>query len=144
MYRMGNFVTNFFPDDVVLGEDVDMFVLPGIDPEYGKPMLVAGDVFAMLNNTPEARGADGLPGDPPQPTKFGRKGAGFCRRIKQVNPEVYPDLLSRKLADMLTTAEIVRFDGSDSMPGGSGDGHLLVRNDGLRSGFFRRGGDGHH
>ncbi len=116
MYRMGNFVTNFFPEDVVLGEDVDLFVLPGIDPQYGKPMLVAGDVFAMLNNTPEARALIAYLATPTAHEIWAERG-GFLSANQQVNPEVYPDLLSRRLADMLTSAEIVRFDGSDSMPG---------------------------
>ena len=83
MYRMGNFVTNFFPDDVVLGEDVDMFVLPGIDPEYGKPMLGSGGRVRHVEQYPRGQGADGPTWRPPQPTKFGRKGAGFCRRISR-------------------------------------------------------------
>ena len=31
------------------------FYLPGIDPAYGKPVLVAGDIYAMFNDRPEVR-----------------------------------------------------------------------------------------
>lgn len=116
MHRQGNFVTNFFPEDVVLGEDIDVFVLPGIDPEYGQPMLVAGDVFAMLNNTPEARALMAYLATPTAHEIWAERG-GFLSAHQQVASEVYPDALSRKLAEMLTSAEVVRFDGSDSMPG---------------------------
>ena len=116
MYRQGNFVTNFFPDDVGLGETIDVFVLPSIDPEYGAPMLVAGDVFAMLNNTPEARALMAYLATPTAHEIWAERG-GFLSAHQQLDPAVYPDALSRKLGELLTEAEIVRFDGSDSMPG---------------------------
>jgi alpha-glucoside transport system substrate-binding protein len=47
------FIASFFPEDEA--ETLDIFPLPPIDPEFGNPVLVAGDVFAMFNDTPEAR-----------------------------------------------------------------------------------------
>jgi alpha-glucoside transport system substrate-binding protein len=55
LHRQANFIASFLPEDVVPGETVAVFPLPGIDPAFGTPVLVAGDVFGMFNDTPEAR-----------------------------------------------------------------------------------------
>lgn len=37
------------------GKDYDFFVLPPIDPQYGAPIQVEGDLYAVLNDRPEVR-----------------------------------------------------------------------------------------
>ena len=46
---------SFFPAGLEPGVDYDFFYLPGIDEQYGKPFLVAGDIYAMFNDFTEAR-----------------------------------------------------------------------------------------
>ncbi len=55
LHKQGNFITSFFPEGVVAGEDYDFFYLPGIDEAYGKPVLGGGDIFGMFNDRPEVR-----------------------------------------------------------------------------------------
>ena len=55
MHRQGSFITSFFPEGLKPGVDYDFFYLPPIDPQYGKPVLVAGDIYAMFNDRPEVR-----------------------------------------------------------------------------------------
>ena len=55
LHKQGNFITSFFPADAVAGVDYDFFYLPGIEAEYGEPVLVAGDIMAMFNDRPEVR-----------------------------------------------------------------------------------------
>ena len=43
MYKQASFAQSWFPDDVVIGEDVDFFVMPDIDPAETAPMLVGAD-----------------------------------------------------------------------------------------------------
>ena len=43
------------PKALVAGVDYDFFYLPPIDPQYGKPVLGAGDIYAMFNDRPEVR-----------------------------------------------------------------------------------------
>ena len=121
MHRQGNFIASFFPSDVVLGEDIDFFPVPTIDPQYDNALLVAGDIFSMLNDTPEARQLMTYLASPTPHEIWARQG-GFLSANKQVNLSVYPDVVSRKQAELLTTAEIVRFDASDAMPGAVGTG----------------------
>ena len=81
MQKQGNFITGFFPENVALGEDVDFFTTPSINPDYDGALLVAGDIFSMLNDTPEARQAHGLFWPPLRRTKFGPSRAGFSLLI---------------------------------------------------------------
>ena len=53
MHRQGNFITSFFPADAKSGVDYDVFYFPPIDPQYGSPVLVAGDIWAAFNDRPE-------------------------------------------------------------------------------------------
>ncbi|MDD3948878.1 MAG: ABC transporter substrate-binding protein, partial [Anaerolineaceae bacterium] len=53
--RQGNFVTTFFPEESVPGEDYSFFYLPGIKEEHGSPVLGAGDIYAVFNDRPEVR-----------------------------------------------------------------------------------------
>ncbi|MEL7329707.1 MAG: ABC transporter substrate-binding protein [Cyanobacteria bacterium J06559_1] len=121
MQKQGNFISNFFPEDVVIGEDVDFFPTPVINPEYENALLVAGDIFSMLNDTPEARQLMAYLATP-TPHEIWAEQGGFLSANKEVDLDVYPDELSRKQAELLTTAEVVQFDASDSMPGAVGTG----------------------
>ncbi|MGC1306867.1 MAG: ABC transporter substrate-binding protein [Phormidesmis sp.] len=121
MQKQGNFISGFFPEDAVAGKTVDFFPTPVINPDHGKALLVAGDIFSMLNDTPEARQLMAYLATP-TPHEIWAKEGGFLSANKQVNLNVYPDALSRKEAELLTTAKTVQFDGSDSMPGAVGTG----------------------
>jgi alpha-glucoside transport system substrate-binding protein len=121
LHRQANFIASFLPEDVTLGEDVDVFLLPGIDAQFGLPVLVAGDVFGMFNDTPEARALMEYLATPTPHEIWARLG-GFLSPHQQVSLEVYPDPVSQKEAEFLTQAETIRFDGSDMMPGVVGTG----------------------
>ncbi len=121
LHRQANFIASFFPEDVNLEEDVDIFLLPGIDLAYGTPVLVAGDVFGMFNNTPEAQALMEYLATP-IPHEIWAGLGGFLSSHKQVSLDAYPDALSKKQAEFLSNAETVRFDGSDMMPGAVGTG----------------------
>ncbi|MEM6251626.1 MAG: ABC transporter substrate-binding protein [Cyanobacteria bacterium P01_D01_bin.156] len=121
LHRQANFISSFLPEGVNLEEDVDIFLLPGIDPAHGTPVLVAGDLFGMFKNTPEAQALMEYLATP-TPHEIWAELGGFLSPHKQVSLEVYPDSLSKKQAGFLTNAETIRFDGSDMMPGAVGTG----------------------
>ena len=121
LHRQANFIASFFPETIALGEDVDVFLLPGIDESYGTPVLVAGDVFGMFNDTPEARELMAYLASP-TPHEIWAELGGFLSPHQAVSLDVYPDPVSKKQAEFLTTAETIRFDGSDMMPGVVGTG----------------------
>ena len=121
LHRQANFIASFFPETVELGTDVSVFPLPGIDPQYGTPVLVAGDVFAMFNDTPEARALMEYLATP-TPHEIWAGLGGFISPHQEVSLDAYPDELSRQQAEILMNADVIRFDGSDMMPGAVGTG----------------------
>ncbi|MBN2443485.1 MAG: carbohydrate ABC transporter substrate-binding protein [Spirochaetales bacterium] len=121
LHKQGNFITSFFPENLKAGVDYDFFYLPGIDPKYGKPVLVAGDIYAMFNDRPEVRmvmeffatGAS---------VETWIKAGGAISPHKDAQLSWYTNAVDRKVAEVIQNATSVRFDGSDLMPGEVGAG----------------------
>ena len=121
LHRQANFIASFLPEDINPAEDVAIFPLPPINTEYGIPILVAGDVFAMFNDTPEARKLmEYLASEVPHQIAAGL--GGYISPRKNISLNFYPDKLTQQQAQILADAEIIRFDGSDMMPGAVGTG----------------------
>jgi alpha-glucoside transport system substrate-binding protein len=121
LHRQANFISSFFDSKIVLGQNMAVFPLPGIKKEFGNPVLVAGDVFAMFNNTPEARALMAYLATP-EPHEIWAKLGGFISPHQQVSLDVYPDPVTQKQAQILADAEVIRFDASDMMPSSVGTG----------------------
>jgi alpha-glucoside transport system substrate-binding protein len=121
LHRQANYITSFFPPNAKLGQNADVFLLPAIKPDIGAPVLVAGDVFGMFNDTPEARQLMQYLSTP-KPHEIWVKLGGFISPLNQVGPDAYPDPVSKKEAEILKNAEAIRFDASDQMPGAVGTG----------------------
>lgn len=124
MHRQASFITSFIKEnnpDVIAGEDFDFFPFPSIEEEFGTPVLGAADMISMMNDTPEARAFMNYLATPgAQMIWVGELGKiGINKRI---NPNVYPDDITRKMAKALQNASVFRFDGSDSMPAAVGSG----------------------
>lgn len=120
MHRQASFVTGFFPEDVA-AEDYDFFALPPINEAYGTPMLGSADLVVMFNDTPEARQLMQYLASP-QPQEIWAEIGGFLSPHQGVNQEAYPNDLTRQQAQLLTEAEVFRFDASDLMPAAVGSG----------------------
>lgn len=121
LHRQASFIASFFPENVKLGEDVDIFPLPPINPEFGNSVLVAGDVFAMFNDTPEARKLMEYLASK-KPHEIWAKLGGYISPHQQVSLDVYPDEITKRQAEILLNADLIRFDASDLMPGAVGTG----------------------
>ena len=120
LHKQGNFITAFFPKDVKEA-DYDFFYMPGLDPAYGSPVLVAGDIMAMFNDRPEVRAvmqamttADNL--------KTWLKQGGAISPHNDAKPEMYGSQVEAKIGGIIQKASTVRFDASDLMPGEVGAG----------------------
>jgi len=119
--KQGNFVTSFFPTDLKAGVDYDFFYLPIIDPAFGKPFEVAGDIYAAFNDRPEVRAVI-------QYFTMGESLKTWVEANGAISPhndaslDWYKDPLLKKIAQLLQEATVVRFDASDLMPGAVGAG----------------------
>ncbi len=121
LHRQGSFIESFFPPEVTLGEDADVFPLPPTEPGEDVPLLVAGDVFAMFNNTAEARALMKYLATSKPHEAWARLG-GYLSPHRQVSLNIYPNEVTKRQAELLKNAEVVRFDGSDLMPPSVGTG----------------------
>jgi alpha-glucoside transport system substrate-binding protein len=121
MHKQGNFITSFFPEGTVAGEDYSFFYLPPIDEAYGRPFLVAGDIYAMFNDRPEVRAVMDF-------FTRGESLRGWLASGGALSPhndaelDWYGSEVERGIAALVAEATSVRFDGSDLMPGAVGTG----------------------
>lgn len=124
MHRQASFITSFITDanpDVKIGEDVSFFGFPMIKPEHGNPMLGAGDMIAQFRDNPEAAEfMNFLASAEAQEIWVNR--LGKLGTNNKIDPAAYPDDLTREMAELLNSADVFRFDGSDSMPAAVGSG----------------------
>jgi alpha-glucoside transport system substrate-binding protein len=121
MHKQGNFITSFFPEGLVAGEDYGVFYLPGIDEAYGKPFLVAGDIYAMFNDRPEVRAVVDF-FSRGESVRLWLAAGGTLAPHVDVQLEWYGSDLERNIAALVSEATSVRFDGSDLQPGAVGAG----------------------
>ena len=121
MHKQGNFITSFFPPEAKYGEDYGVFYLPGVDEQYGKPFLVAGDLMGAFEDRPEIRAVMQF-----FSTGEGVRGwlaaGGALGMQKDVQLDWYGNPMERDLAGLVDGATSVRFDASDLMPGEVGSG----------------------
>ena len=121
LHRQANFITSFFPQGTTYGVDYDFFYLPPVDPAYGKPFLVAGDLIAMFNDRPEVRALMEY-FTTPQSASGWLEGGGAIAAQQTATQDMYGSDLDWGVSQLVAGATSFRFDGSDLMPGEVGAG----------------------
>ncbi len=121
LHKQGNFISSFFPSNMVAGVDYDIFYAPPIDPSLGRPFEVAGDIYAAFHDRPEVRAVlqyftlgESL--------KTWIEANGAIGPMKDASLDWYQDPVMKKIASYIQQATVVRFDASDLMPGVVGTG----------------------
>lgn len=125
LMRQGNFASGFLPEDVQQNLDsrVGIFVFPPLEGGYGgQPILGGGDLAALFNgNDPDSiEVLKFITSD-----KFGgawAKAGGWLSPHKTFDASNYPNDLTRKMAEIVSNADVFRFDASDLMPKEVGSG----------------------
>ncbi|MCL6602052.1 MAG: ABC transporter substrate-binding protein [Paenibacillus sp.] len=120
-HRQGNFITSFFPETAKIDEDYGWFYLPSIDPQYGKPVLVAGDIYSMFNDRPEVRAVMEF-FTTGESIKTWVQSGGVIAPMNDASLDWYSSESDRAMAKLVQDASTLRFDGSDLMPGSVGAG----------------------
>ncbi|MBL1435369.1 MAG: carbohydrate ABC transporter substrate-binding protein [Rhodobacteraceae bacterium] len=122
MHRQASFIPAFFPEGTIVGEDADFFYFPAYaGKDLGKPVLGAGTVWAITNDSPAAHELIAFL-ETTEAHEIWMALGGFLTPHKGVDTSVFGDPTLAKMNDILLNATTFRFDGSDLMPGGIGAG----------------------
>jgi len=121
--NQGNFITAFFPDAVKadLDNQVGVFNLPTIDSQYGTPAEVGGDQAVAFADRPEVWAFLKYLTTPEAGVSWSKAG-GALFPYKGQDLSNYSSKLDQAFVTTMTTADFVRFDGSDQMPAAVGSG----------------------
>jgi alpha-glucoside transport system substrate-binding protein len=118
MYFLGGFTQGFiakqFPK-LKPGKDYDFFPFPTIDPKYAGAVTGAADVVVMFRETAASRAFLKYMAMAEAWESWAKRG-GYTSPSRSMNLETYPGPLAAKMARLLTTSPIFRFDADDLIP----------------------------
>ncbi len=113
-HHQGTFMTEFFKSRAGARlDEFDFFPFPVMDERFPNSVTGAGDLFGMFTDTPQSRALMQYLLTPEAQSLWVSRGGALSvnRRVTE-----YPDEISRRAAEVLTSAERFRFDASDLMP----------------------------
>lgn len=122
MHHQASFIPSFFPEGTEIGLDADFFYMPPYaDRDLGRPVLGAGTLVSVLQDTPAALAfVEFL--KTPIAHEVWMAQSGFLTPYLGANADLYGAPALKKQGEILTSATTFRFDGSDMMPGAVGAG----------------------
>jgi alpha-glucoside transport system substrate-binding protein len=123
MAAQADFLRREFPTDTVIGQDgdIDFFVLPPVTAGDADPLVVGGTVAAPLVLGPDVDAAMTLLSGVDLAERLDRTGVFLSPHLR-VDRAALVSPASVRLFELLEAAPVVRFDGSDLMPGAVGTG----------------------
>jgi len=123
MHRQGNFITGFIQQNVQdnMEEYVGVFALPGVDPQWGTPVLGGGDQFVAFTDKPGVKDFLKFLTTWEACAPWAHIGGALFPHKNQ-NFDDYGNSVEREIAKILVNASVFRFDASDLMPTEVGSG----------------------
>lgn len=124
MHRQANFFEAQWPSDVEVGPEADVwaFYLPPVTEEFGNPVLSAGTLLAAFNDDDAVMDALLYMAGTEYVELRANAQVGFLSPNTDVDASVYPNEAAAVFLEILSNADVVRFDASDLMPGVVGSG----------------------
>jgi alpha-glucoside transport system substrate-binding protein len=114
LMHQGSFITTYLDAAVRrLGGAYDFMPFPAIDPRYKDALIGAGDLFALLRDSPGGRELIQYLVSAEAQSIWVRRGGALSGNMTVTG---YPDAITRREAQLLAGASVVRFDASDAMP----------------------------
>lgn len=111
--HQASFMTTFLDASTNPAPAYDFLPFPDIEARYAGSLIVAGDLFGMLNDTPAARALIQYLVTSEAQSIWVRRGGALSGNF---NVRSYPNAIAEREAALLAGAHIPRFDASDSMP----------------------------
>jgi alpha-glucoside transport system substrate-binding protein len=113
-HHQATFMTEFFKSQAGARDgEYDFFPFPALDSRFANDVTGAGDLFGMFRNTPQSRALMSYLLTPEAQSIWVSRGGALSVNVNVTN---YPDDISKRAAQILTSADRFRFDGSDLMP----------------------------
>ena len=109
------------PEHCSPGVDYSAFYFPPIDPQYGSPVEVAGDIWGATSTRPEVMAVMQYYTSAVHLKVWMSKGGAFAPQ-KDADPSWYGNPVDQQIGLALKNATTFRFDASDLMPGSVGSG----------------------
>lgn len=114
-FALESFIQENNPD-AQYGTDYDFFYYPPVSSnDVGSPALVGGDLAALYSDNAAAQTFMQWLATPDSGTAWAERGA-FLSPYRDFDASLYPSESGRKAAEILSSADFVRFDASDLMP----------------------------
>ncbi|MBN8591777.1 MAG: carbohydrate ABC transporter substrate-binding protein [Anaerolineae bacterium] len=108
-------VINYMGEGKQTGIDYDFFPFPTIDPAYGNPALIAGDIIAMFKDRPEVRAVLDFLSRGESIRPWLAQGGALSPHL-DTQPDWYANETEQQIAALVESASAIRFDGADLMP----------------------------
>lgn len=118
LHHQASFITDFFVKanpSLKPVTDFNFFPFPDVDLKYSGAVEVAGDLFGMFKDTPQARALITYLATPQAQAIWVKRG-GALSPNRKVPLDTYPDQIAKEGAQALVAAKAPRFDASDMMP----------------------------
>ena len=113
-HHQATFMTSFFESNAAARKgEYDFFPFPVIDGRFANSVTGGGDLFGMFNDTPQSRALMEYLVTPAAQEIWVARGGALSVNARVTN---YPDDISTRAAQTLTSAARFRFDASDLMP----------------------------
>jgi alpha-glucoside transport system substrate-binding protein len=113
-HHQASFITDFFKEQGGAAEgEFDFFPMPDLNPEFAGAFTGAGDLFGLFSDKPAAKDLLKYLTTAEAQQIWVDRGGALSANTKVTN---YPDEVSKRSAETLTSAKIFRFDGGDLMP----------------------------
>jgi alpha-glucoside transport system substrate-binding protein len=111
--RQGSVQQAHIPSSAAIGDAVDVFILPSMDGGE-PPILAAGEFAAAFTGRPEVHALMQYLATPEAGAAWAAVG-GFVSPHPSFDTARYGDDLDRRMAEILSGADVIRLDGSDDM-----------------------------
>jgi alpha-glucoside transport system substrate-binding protein len=113
-HHQATFMTEFFKSRAGARDgEYDFFPFPTIDSRFANHVTGAGDLFGMFRDTPQSRALMSYLVTPEAQSIWVARGGALSVNVHVTD---YPDEISGRAAQILTSADRFRFDASDLMP----------------------------
>lgn len=123
LHKQAAWIPDFWPEGKEPDVDSRFFYFPGIDSQYGNPVLGGSDQFIMFRDRPEVRALMQWFSTPESVQERVATGA-FLAASNAVPAEWYTAYPMSGLAEIARNATVSRSDASDSMPAAIGQGEF--------------------